>query len=39
MADGGQCVTQNAFVSFPSKVWEGMLAAEGETVRRGKRPS
>lgn len=38
MADGRQYVTQNTFVSFLSSVREGTLTAEGETVRRGKRP-
>ncbi len=37
MADGGQYVTQNTFVSFLSNVKEGTLAAESETVKRGKK--
>ena len=37
MADDGQYVTQNTFVSFLSNVKEGTLTAESETVKRGRR--
>ena len=37
MADGGQYVTQNTFVSFLSNVKQGTLTAESETVRRGRK--
>ena len=37
MADDGQYVTQNTFVSFLSNVKEGVLTAESKTVKRGRK--
>lgn len=37
MADDGQYVTQNTFVSFLSNVKEGTLTAESETIKRGRK--
>ena len=37
MADDGQYVTQNTFVSFLSNVKEGSLTARAETIKRGRK--